>query len=46
MCEEASFASRLAPDGFWLRSQVAVFFFFPGPEFKKPESPGRAKKDY
>tara|TARA_B110000196_G_scaffold221075_1_gene190122 strand:- start:172 stop:483 length:312 start_codon:yes stop_codon:yes gene_type:complete len=25
-----------------------VFYFFPGqaPEFKKPESPGKAKKDY
>ena len=23
-----------------------VFYFFPGPEFKKPQSPGKAKKDY
>ena len=22
------------------------FYFFPGPEHKKPESPGKAKKDY
>ena len=23
-----------------------VFYFFPGPVFKKPQSPGKAKKDY
>jgi hypothetical protein len=26
--------------------QVAVFFSSQAPEFKKPESPGKAKKDY
>ena len=27
-------------------SPRGVFYFFPGPEHKKPESPGKAKKDY